>query len=120
MPRATVYYDFEVNGETVEFEVIATFSPYVPVRLSGHPDTWTPAEGGELDELRVARVHAHTKDGKTTHTIEPCAENLLYELLAADNEGWTISKAESEVEEHLYSSAEEDEPACPEYERDDY
>ena len=118
MSSATLYYDFEINDKTVEFQVDATFSPSVAANFSGHPDNWAPAEGGDLDEMIVSHVHAHTKDGKTTHTTELCHENLLFELLAQEN-GWTLAKAESEVEQKCLENAEADEPDYPEYEPDE-
>lgn len=36
-----------------EVEVTCFVDPYIPANMDGHPDTWTPAEGGEieLDEI---------------------------------------------------------------------
>ena len=44
---ANTYVETDINGIKVSCEVYA--EPYVPARLSGHPDSWTPAEGGEID-----------------------------------------------------------------------
>ncbi len=35
----------------VEITVKASVSAYVPAKFSGHPDTWAPAEGGEVEIL---------------------------------------------------------------------
>ena len=37
----------ELNNDTVEVEFSGT--PYTPARLTGHPDSWEPAEGGEIE-----------------------------------------------------------------------
>lgn len=44
---ANTFVETDINGIPVWCEVYA--EPYVPARLSGHPDSWTPAEGGEID-----------------------------------------------------------------------
>lgn len=37
----------QINGEWVE--VAYSMEPYTPAHLNGHPDSWEPAEGGEVD-----------------------------------------------------------------------
>ena len=37
----------QLNGEWVDVSYSA--EPYTPARLRGHPDSWTPAEGGEVE-----------------------------------------------------------------------
>lgn len=34
-------------------QVTALFEPYVPERRRGHPDNWTPAEGGGFEGLDI-------------------------------------------------------------------
>jgi hypothetical protein len=43
--------EIEVDGdwELLEFEVEYNAEPFVPAKFSGHPDTWCPAEGGEVE-----------------------------------------------------------------------
>ena len=36
-----------LNGELIE--VSYAMEPYTPASFRGHPDSWTPAEGGEVD-----------------------------------------------------------------------
>jgi hypothetical protein len=57
---ATVYCECEFFNfktgeediiEDIEVEVDGKVSPYVPAKLWGHPDTWAPAEGGEIDDM---------------------------------------------------------------------
>lgn len=54
----------DLNG--TEVEVDYTASVYIPQNLSGHPDNWCPAEGGEVE---IEAVEYETKgkafiDGK--------------------------------------------------------
>ena len=85
------------------------FSPYDPGRCSGPPEDCYPPEGGELEDLKVYRVHA-----KSEEEINP---DVLYALLAEEND-CTPEKAESDLEAELYESAEEPEPDYPD--PDDY
>lgn len=41
----------KLNGIDVECFIYA--EPYVPARMSGHPDSWTDAEGGDIEIERV-------------------------------------------------------------------
>ncbi len=48
MKTYSVTYEVERGEDVIELEIRGTVSPYIPAKLSGHPDTWAPAEGGEV------------------------------------------------------------------------
>jgi hypothetical protein len=52
-----ISFDHDVEDEDGEIldtvQVTALFEPYVPERRRGHPDNWTPAEGGGFEGLDV-------------------------------------------------------------------
>lgn len=54
----------KINGIKVWCDVYA--EPYVPAYRGGHPDNWTPAEGGEIDieTVLVERKGRALIDGK--------------------------------------------------------
>jgi hypothetical protein len=57
-------FSYALNNDTVE--VNFSGSPFIPARLTGHPDTWEPPEGGEIE---IEEVEYRTKgkafvDGK--------------------------------------------------------
>lgn len=41
------------DEEEIELEVSGTIEPYTPAKMSGHPDTWYPEEGGEVEITEV-------------------------------------------------------------------
>lgn len=60
----TMSMSYPLNNDTVEVNFSGT--PYIPARLTGHPDSWEPAEGGEIE---IEEVEYRTKgkafvDGK--------------------------------------------------------
>ncbi len=69
-----------------EYEVSGHVSAYVPARLHGHPDSWAPAEGGEVEDITV------TLEGKDVDLDDFSAkeQDRMAELLAeaaADDDG---------------------------------
>jgi hypothetical protein len=52
-----VTFDYEIENEDGDvlatLEVEAEFEPFVPGNRRGHPDNWTPDEGGSLEGLDV-------------------------------------------------------------------
>ena len=45
-------YEVE-DGVALPLRVRGSRQDFVPENRRGHPDTWTPAEGGELEDLRI-------------------------------------------------------------------
>ncbi len=42
------------NGEELTLYLVEGFQvPFIPESKKGHPDNWTPAEGGELEDLEI-------------------------------------------------------------------
>ena len=41
--------EINLNGPTEVYVNVTSYIPYTPAKLSGHPDTWCPPEGGELE-----------------------------------------------------------------------
>ena len=54
MTQFEVALTWEIEeGVQMPIRVLGVKQPYIPANRRGHPDTWTPAEGGELEDLRV-------------------------------------------------------------------
>ena len=41
--------EVDINGLREVYVNVVDFVPYIPAKLSGHPDSWYPAEGGEFN-----------------------------------------------------------------------
>lgn len=69
---------YTLNNDCVYVDYSGT--PYIPANLSGHPDTWCPAEGGEIE---IEEVEYRTKgkafvDGKwITTDVRVDVQSLL-------------------------------------------
>lgn len=49
-----VSFDWEVeDGVSLPVRVFGRKNPVIAENRKGHPDTWSPAEGGELEDLQV-------------------------------------------------------------------
>ena len=48
-------YDIELDIGGLTLEVSGYYTPPTAENKSGHPDTWEPAEGGELEVMEVLR-----------------------------------------------------------------
>lgn len=55
MTTATIWIEREDKDETLELEILVTgnYTPEVPARFSGHPDTWSPREGDEIELIEA-------------------------------------------------------------------
>ncbi len=53
--------EIELLGHTLD--VTGTAYPYVPATVSGPPDSWAPAEGGEIEDLEVFMKHKRKAGG---------------------------------------------------------
>lgn len=53
MGRITFDATIDINGVDTDVEVTAGMTKYRPARFRGHPDTWEPEEGGEVEILSV-------------------------------------------------------------------
>lgn len=49
--RVKVTWDDGTDGKV--FTIKGNVIPYVPAKLSGHPDTWYPDEGEEIEDITV-------------------------------------------------------------------
>lgn len=47
--KMTFPTEVTINDTYEVFVNITDYVPYRPAKLSGHPDTWQPPEGGELE-----------------------------------------------------------------------
>jgi hypothetical protein len=71
----------------LEVEVEGVVNPYVPARLSGHPDTWCPEEGGDV-EITSAKVEG--RDWTLSKDEEAQARDQLAEAAA---DAWWARRA---------------------------
>jgi hypothetical protein len=100
--EATIYVELEgpeIEGHEVgeiEVKVTGTAIPYTPARFRGHPDTWSPAEGGGIEDFEA------TVDGQPfelSRDEEERAVEALQERAAdaaeADAEAWAEAEGEA-------------------------
>jgi len=59
--KARTIIDIEVGDKYFEYLVEGYVEPYVPAKLSGHPDTWCPDEGGYAE---LENVSLQTENGR--------------------------------------------------------
>ena len=45
---------FKYDGKEYEARAVINFG--APEKLTGHPDTWTPAEGDEIEDAEIYRI----------------------------------------------------------------
>lgn len=77
----TVERDDE-SGETkeVKLEITGSHSPVVPARRGGHPDTWTPEEGGETEIENITILNtelSHLFDELTEDETEAVKQEIV-------------------------------------------
>lgn len=88
-----VVVDGEVDYEEIELEIEGVATPYVPARLSGHPDNWCPAEGGEV-EIEHILLDGKPWDGELTDSERQYAEEEILEAARLDAEE---ARAEAQI-----------------------
>lgn len=105
MTTATIYIERDDEaGESQELEIELTGSveEYRPARLHGHPDTWSPAEGGDVEvENAVCKTDAY--------------KHLFVELTKEENE-----KAKEALQEAAAEEYESRQEAWADAQADDY
>ncbi len=99
----------EVNnpqtGESEEWELAINGTEAAPARRRGHPDTWAPAEGGEIEFDTVTRA------GVTKEFTDFCTE---YGVDGKEVDAW-MAKAEDRFAEAQADAAESYEEQRAEY-----
>jgi hypothetical protein len=71
------------DEEEIELEIRGWAEPYVPAKLSGHPDTWEPPEGGGSGVEGIF-LNGEPWKGKLTKKEEQEAESALAEKFLED------------------------------------
>ena len=66
--------------EEIALTIWGDVEPYVPANLSGHPDDWTPPEGG-YSCVEAIFLNGRLWDGKLTAEERKDAEEVLYNAL---------------------------------------
>jgi len=87
---AKVYLEYTIyrgedEEEEIELEIHGYCTPYIPAKLSGHPDTWAPPEGGD-SEIEEILLDGEPWDGHLTKSEERDIEEALIEKLQQDEE----------------------------------
>ena len=101
------------DDEGREWEITLHGSKSVPANLNGHPDTWSPAEGG-LEEVVAVCVYPKDDpmfgveldwDGVEAHFGNGTVEGLEEEAnsAAADDEAEAKAERQAEAREQRYS-----------------
>lgn len=73
----------ERGEEEIELTILGDVEPYIPANLSGHPDNWTPPEGGHAC-VEVVLLGDQLWDGELTSEEEKKAEEALFRALEDD------------------------------------
>lgn len=66
------------DGEEIELIIYGDVEGYVPAKLSGHPDTWEPAEG-PYSEVTEVFLDGKRWAGQLTVEEKSKAEDVLYQ-----------------------------------------
>lgn len=77
------FYVYRGEGddeEEIELTIVGDVEPYVPANLSGHPDTWSPPEGGSACVEGIL-LNGEPWSGKLTDKETKEAETMLYQAL---------------------------------------
>ena len=82
MQVTTVFY-IERDEKEIELYIQGWVIPYTPACLSGHPDNWTPEEGGDSDieEIFLDEDCTQPWEGKLTAKEKKDAERDLYRAM---------------------------------------
>jgi hypothetical protein len=77
---------YVIRGDDVEIEleVTGSVSAYVPAKRSGHPDTWSPSEGGDI-EIETITLNGQKWDGELSPAERADAEDKLFEASQDDD-----------------------------------
>jgi len=99
--------EIEIDGEWIEFEFEIEFSAsaFVPARLHGHPDTWCPAEGGEIE---VTDVHC-----VTTHVHFDADDFVFMQNWSRSVDGRKPTYSTAELHEECFENIDPDEGFDP-------
>lgn len=71
MSRFSVTFKWEINEREEELAISGKAAPCVSAKLTGHPDSYAPAEGGELEDLEITYADTRLK------VSDDIAEELL-------------------------------------------
>ena len=59
-------------------EVRGEYNPIIPAKLTGDPDTWSPAEGGEIEDVKIWMCQRNRLGGKRKRKLtEDLADKLF-------------------------------------------
>ena len=75
-----IKFDVEVKSDNRRYRVEGFSTRFVPAKLTGHPDTWRPAEGGELEDVEIYMIH-NERERKLKPELR---DNLLDDQFFAD------------------------------------
>ena len=69
--------------QDVEFEVELEMEKYTPANFNGHPDNWSPEEGGEVNILSVKIVDTPKSETIGPDIADHLGKRLVDELTEA-------------------------------------
>lgn len=75
-----VYRGVGDDEEEIELTIIGDAEPYVSANLRGHPDNWTPPEGGHVC-VEAVLLGGKPWDCKLTDKETKDAEAMLYQAM---------------------------------------
>jgi hypothetical protein len=106
MQVQTVFY-VERDGEDIELHIFGEAEPFVPGNRRGHPDHWTPDEGGyaSVDGVYTDEDGSEPWDDELTASEKSDAESALYEAFEEDArcaaEDAAVERAEAQREDAM-------------------
>ena len=83
--QTTISFYVEREGEELELTILGDVEPYTPARLSGHPDSWYPAEGGDVT-IDSILLDDDLWDGELTSRESSLVEDALAVQALQDEE----------------------------------
>lgn len=92
-----VIYRGDDEEEEIVLEVRGNAEPYVPANFSGHPDNWSPPEGG-CSDVEGVFLNGQLWGGTLTKKENELAQEMLTNQLIANIESAAEDAAEARAE----------------------
>lgn len=95
---ATIYVYRNNDEDEIELTIVGDVEPYVPAKLSGHPDSWCPSEGGDVC-VEAVLLDGKPWQGKLTAEETSEAERALEDAFKDHVDDQAEAAAEARAED---------------------
>jgi len=99
--RVKTVIDIDMGDKYFEYLIEGYIEPYVEAKLSGHPDTWAPSEGGYAE---IENVFLQTENGK----LIPIDTKKFLKIYMKYNDCQDLKDAEERVELEMLKYTEDE------------